>query len=212
MKILAIGDSYTYGSELSDLNKAWPVLVANQLGCEVDNKGKPAGSNYRIVRKLLESNITNYDIVLIGWSGFDRIEFCDDCGVWDLWPGGKRTDYKKEFPVRSTLIDYITRNHNDDYLYQQYLMQIILTQTYLKHHNKKYVMMDAFINAEQPMRFAEQNQHLFNEVDSTKFIGWPDTTMMDWAKDTPHGPGLHFLDEGHQIVANRVYNCLQEQL
>ena len=72
--------------------------------------------------------------------------------------------------------------------------------------------MDAFGNPSQPMRFATENKHLYDQIDATHFIGWPDTTMMDWAKGTPHGPGLHFLNQGHAIVADRVHKCLKEQL
>ena len=212
MKILALGDSFTWGEELEDRSNAWPFLVAKRLSCDIDNKGKPGGSNYRLMRKLLETNISQYDIVLIGWSHFDRLEVADNDGVWDLWPGGKRTKYRTEAPYRIPLIDYVARYHNDEYLYTQYMMQIVLVQSYLKQHNKKFVMMDAFGNPEQPMRFAENNKHLFDEIDTRHFHGWPDSSMMDWAKNTAHGPGNHFLDEGHHIVADRVYSCLKEQL
>ena len=30
MKILALGDSFTYGSELADIKQAWPYLLANK--------------------------------------------------------------------------------------------------------------------------------------------------------------------------------------
>lgn len=212
MKILALGDSFTWGEELEDRLDAWPFLIAKQLGCDINNKSMFGTGNYRLMRKLLEEDINQYDIVLIGWSHFDRLEVADEDGVWDLWPGGCRTKFKEQAPYRTTLINYTARHHNDDYLYTQYMMQVVLVQSYLKQHDKKFVMMDAFGNPTYPMRFLEKNKHLLNEVDTRHFLGWPNSTMMDWAKDTPHGPNNHFLKEGHAIIAERVYKCLQEQL
>ncbi len=35
MKILTLGDSFTFGAELSDISNAWPYLLGKKLGYEV---------------------------------------------------------------------------------------------------------------------------------------------------------------------------------
>ena len=35
MKLLAVGDSFTYGEELSDSELAWPQQLANKIGFEL---------------------------------------------------------------------------------------------------------------------------------------------------------------------------------
>ena len=34
--------------------------------------------------------------------------------------------------------------------------------------------------------------------------------MMEWTFKTPQGPCNHFLEEGHAIVANKIYKRIEE--
>jgi hypothetical protein len=207
-KILALGDSFTYGEELRDRNNCWASLVGRRLGYTVENFGIPGGSNPRAVRILFEQNIKDYALVLIGWSHYDRMELADEVGVYDSWPGGQRTIFRQQAPWRSQIIDYITVHHNDDYLYRQYLMMIIQIQSYLKVNQIDYVMMDTFGNHKDPRRHAPGNAKLTAQVDSNHFIGWPDETMAEWTAGLPCGSGGHFLDQGHAVVAEKIYQRL----
>ena len=122
----------------------------------------------------------------------------------------RRKKFREEAPWRAQIIDYITMHHNDDYLYRQYLMQIILTQSYLKQHNIPYIMMDAFGNHKAPQRSFPENSHIVSKVDTNHFIGWPNETMADWTVGLPQGPGGHFLDAGHTVVAEKLCKKLIE--
>jgi len=209
MKLLAIGDSFTYGEELLDRNNCWPSLVGKKLNFDVKNLGKPGGSNWRLVRKLLSTNLEDCDLVLIGWSHYDRFEIADELGVWDIWPGGKRTKYCEEASWRKKITHYVGRHHNDEYLYQMYFIYVILVQNWLAQKNNiPFLMMDAFGNHEEPLRFAPQFKSFFDQVDVNTFIGWPNESMLEWTKNVEFGIGGHFLDEGHQIVADIIYNNL----
>ena len=209
-KLLALGDSFTYGEELEDRNKCWANLIGQQLGYQVDNFGIPGGSNPRAVRMLFEQDVRDYDLVLIGWSHYDRMELADDMGVYDSWPGGQRTIYRQQAPWRSQIIDYITVHHNDDYIYRQYLMMIIQVQSYLKVNQIDYIMMDAFGNHKDSRRHAPENVKLVAQVDSNHFIGWPNETMAEWTAGLAQGPGGHFLEQGHAVVAEKIYQRLSE--
>jgi hypothetical protein len=214
--LLAIGDSFTYGEELADIRNAWPHVLGNKLGYQVINKGIPASCNYRMLRCLVEQDLKDIDLVVIGWSHFDRVEVSDEEGTYEIWPGGNRTKQRTQAAWRGSLIDYFSRHHNDDYLYRQYLLYIILSQSHLIANNKPYIMLDAFGNHKDPRRHSVDNQDLLRQVDITRFLGWPNESMLEWTIDCPtgnkwpilRGPGGHFLDEGHAIVANKIYDSL----
>ena len=217
-KLLAIGDSFTYGSELKDFSMAspsvvsWPYILGNQLGYDVVNRGVVGSGNIKMVRTLVEENINEYDLVIIAWSGFDRIELADEYSVWGTHIGANKSNYRITEPAvkfRGIIIDYFNRYHNDDYLYrQQYLVQIILAQTYLKYHKKNYVMLDAFLNHTFSGRADPKNKDLIDQIDTSHFLGWPNESMLEWTAEVPYGSGKHFLEEGHQIVAKKIFKHL----
>ena len=209
-QLLALGDSFTWGEELENRDSCWAQSVADYFNLKLDNQGIPGASNQRITSTLMMHNLEDVSLVCIGWSHYDRVEASDEFGTWDLWPGGKRTDYVKEAPWRKTLTDYISRHHNDDNLYMHYLTYIVLVQNYLKQQHIPFIMMDAFGNNLDSRRTDNKFKVLLNQVNPDTFIGWPESTMMDWAKNTPHGPGHHFLDEGHKIVADQVIHQVNQ--
>ena len=201
--ILAAGDSFTYGEELSDRNVAWPYLVAAELGAAVTNTGIPSGGNTQITRNVIEHVLSDNppDLVLIGWTSPGRVEFCDDEGTFDIWPGyaGKWTHHDH----RSKLADYINRHHDAAYLYKQYITNIILLQTFLKYHNIKYLMMVVAGNEYYKNTFANEFIALRGKVDADYFVG-AGKGMAEWTYKLPQGPNRHFLDEGHRVVADKV--------
>jgi len=203
MKLLAVGDSFTYGEELSDLNNAWPYLLGNKLGYTVNNLAKPGSGNTRMLRHAVEQ-INNYDLIIIAWSHFARTELADENGFYDIWPGCSVLPHKEFSSWRSEVINYYSKHHNDQYLYNQYLINIILIQQYLKFNNKKYIMLDTFGNNSY-----RKNNTVVDQIDSTHYLGWPDESMMEWTYSTPKGNGGHFLEQGHEIVADKIYEHIR---
>jgi hypothetical protein len=203
MKLLAVGDSFTFGEELSDVTDnitsskfAWPELLANQLGWEVTNLAKPGSGNTRMIRTVV-NEIDNYDVFIIAWSHWARIEFADAIGIFDIWPGCSALPHEQFSPHRKTAVDYVTRYHSDDYLIKQYLLNVELLETFLKYHRKKYIMLSAFGN------LIKTNKTF------TNYLGWPNESMMEWTYRTPQGPGGHFLEQGHAIVADKIYEHIR---
>ena len=201
MKLLAVGDSFTYGDELDDVQSAWPYVLSKKLGYEVTNCGKPATGNTRIVRTVVEQ-IDNFNMFIVAWSHWGRIEFADDDGVYDIWPGCNTLQYQQFTPYRKELISYITKHYSDDYLYQQYLINIILLQNLAKQHDKKILMVNAF--GGNATKFNSKFQNLTNQIDAKYFLGWPYITMMEWTYGVKQGPKGHFLEDGHNIVADKI--------
>ena len=101
MTILAVGDSFTFGAELSDLpspvagffgndyydydtnqvrpmapsNLAWPALLAQRLGQDLDNHSVIGGSNSRIFRRaVLDHSAKPYSLIICAWTQLPRID------------------------------------------------------------------------------------------------------------------------------------------
>lgn len=208
MKLLTVGDSFTYGEELSDLNNAWPYLLGQRIGYDVTNLGAPASSNDRIVRVLIEHLIENnnqVDLVAIGWSLVGRMEYADDTGYYDIWPGASRY-YRDQ---RNQLVKYISTYHNKEACFRKYLQQIILVQDFLKQRNIRYVMMDILVNdyyrKEQQFDWSGYE----SQIDKENYIRFNGSGMCEWTFGYPKGPNGHFLEEGHQIVSKRVYEHIR---
>jgi hypothetical protein len=209
MKLLAAGDSFTNGMELTNPNLSWPYVLADKLGMTATNLGFDGSSNSRIVKSVVTADVKKYDLVIVAWSHYDRLAMADEMGIWDTWPGGQRTCYR-EAKFRIDFVNYYTRHHDDDYLYQHYLLDIILLQNFLDKNNINYLMCDAFGNHRDQRRFAVENQSLIDQIDVDKFLGWPYQSMQEWIGDAPIGPRGHFLELGHQRVADKFYEILSQ--
>lgn len=202
MKLLAVGDSFTYGEELEDTSLAWPYLLGQKIGYDVTNLGKPSGGNTQIVRNVVE-NVHNYDLFVIVWSHFARIEMADENGIYDIWPGSQSyLYYDAKLQFRKDAIEYITRYHDDNYLFQQFLINAVLLQDFLLSKKKKFVMLNAFGNNQ--IELVNKHKKLSNQIIPRQFIGWPNDQLMEWTYGCPQGPRGHFLDEGHQRVAEKI--------
>jgi Family of unknown function (DUF6071) len=215
MKLLAIGDSFTYGEELSDLNKSWPNRLGEKLGYAVINLGEPASSNDSIIRRLLEYLLTRsdqVDLVVIGWSMLGRQEFADDVGHYSVWPGYSGNLFQQDGSVwRQGLVKYFNQYHNRQYYHVRYLEQVILVQNFLKSRNIKYIMMNVLENEYYRRGPTFFWQRYFEEIDKNYFIGFDHSGMVEWtdAAKCPKGPNGHFLDKGHELVADKIYEHIR---
>lgn len=211
MKLLTVGDSFTYGEELSDRNSAWPQLLANKLNYELVNLGRPSASNDKIVRNTLDYLATDtVDLVVIGWSNIGRSEHADEFGYYDVWPGYQGNLFVQDGCTwRTELVDYVSRYHSAEAIHRKFIQQVILLQSYLQARGIKYVMLNIVQNEYYKKKHFDGKQQFFDQVDKEKFLGFNETGMMEWTYGKPQGPGGHFLDEGHQIVANRIYEHIR---
>ena len=135
MKLLTVGDSFTYGEELDDISNAWPYVLGQMIGYEVTNLGQPASSNDKIVRKVLE-NYQDYDLMVIAWSHYARIEMADEYGIYDIWPGSNESVHSG-VDHRKDIVRYISRHHDEIHDMKKYLTQVVLLQNFLKNNSNK---------------------------------------------------------------------------
>ena len=210
MNILTVGDSFTFGEELADRNLAWPFLLGAQLGATVTNMARPGSGNKRMVRYVMEYIAEGHspDLVVIGWSSAGRMEFADKDGFFDVWPGYSGRMFSNEQPWRLELLEYINRHHNEEYLYRQYVLDVILLQNFLTLQDIKYIMIRAVGNEYYHNTYHKQTKLLNDLVDAKYYLGWPSQGMAEWTQGCPKGPGGHFLDAGHIKVANKLYEYI----
>lgn len=205
MKLLTVGDSFTYGEELDNRSFAWPNLLAKKINYDVTNLGAPGTGNFRSVRMVVD-NHQDYDMVIVAWSHFARMEFADENGIFNTWPGHRGDLFHSENIIyRMDLVKYFRTHYDDRYLYSKYLIDIVLLQNLLK--SKKYLMLDAFGNTVLSLR--DQFPKLTEQIDTSRFVGWPNESMMEWTYGVKTGPGGHFLEEGHKIVADKIYEHIR---
>ncbi len=211
-KLLTVGDSFTYGDELEDPLQAWPYILGRCIDYEVTNQGRSGSSNTSILgRTINELTVNNYDLVVVGWSTPGRIEWKDETGNYDIWPGFS-TDRPmfKHHPYRLELLNFINQHHSPQYLYEQYLLQVISLQSFFQAHNIEYRMLN--INNDNYYKQAVQDQYtqLSNLIDSDKFIGWNQAGMVQMAAGELAQFG-HINVLGHQRVAEKIYEHIRNK-
>ena len=131
MKLLTVGDSFTYGEELENLHQAWPYKLSDKLKAELVNLGQPASSNDSIIRRTVDFliNEPKIDLVVIGWSNIGRSEYADEFGYYDVWPGYQGNLFAKDGSNwRNELVDYVSRYHSAEAIHRKFIQQVILLQ------------------------------------------------------------------------------------
>jgi hypothetical protein len=206
-QLLTVGDSFTYGDELTDCYQAWPYQLADSLDYEVHNMGRSGSSNTAILRRTLEELSNNkYDLVVVGWTDPGRIEWKDAVGdAYSIWPGFvPNGHFLDQTPWRNKLIEYLNQHHSPEYLYQQYLIQVLSLQSYCQSHNIALFMLDMKNKNYYRSTGAELHDTLEKQIDKEIFIGWGEFGMHELTISLPKGPGGHPLEKGHKKIANEL--------
>jgi hypothetical protein len=90
MRILTVGDSWTYGSESSDpATMSWPAQMSKKYNVEVVNLARGGASNQRASRVLIEEVCRDqqYDYIIFPLAPGSRTEVLKH-GKWQqIWPG-----------------------------------------------------------------------------------------------------------------------------
>lgn len=99
--VYTFGDSYIWGWNFfvdADLKErrtelTWPSIIANKLNQPLTDFSSPASSNWRIARIIQSLDLTEDDVVLIGWTSPTRFEFglADD---YDIEPNHPDIHYR----------------------------------------------------------------------------------------------------------------------
>ena len=214
-RLITHGCSFTYGEELQDPSvSSWPALVANQLGIELLNLAQPAYSNDSILQDMVAQDINiipartqpgweHYtDLVIICWTSNLRMMFNDINGYYTVMTTSKEQGHRKQ------ISDLMMSTIDTRWLYERWLTQVILAQSYLDARHVKYLFFSAFDNQKV---FKDMKTPLKAKVDASRFLGWPNEGFVEWAYPCKLGPRGHPLEQGHSKVADKLLAALDQR-
>jgi hypothetical protein len=206
--ILCVGDSFTYGDELDDRNHAWPSVLDSMMDTAVVRVARPGATNSWIAHKVVQKSIElNPDTVIVAWSNSDR---------YDLFPNDSHLS--ECYNIDDSSIPFVkqlySEYHNSTGKFIEWIFQAILVQNFLENHNIQYLFANAFGVTD----IIEQNngnpyfKEVMSYLNTEYFVGWPDEDFITWSEGMPRGPKGHFLEQGHQIVAEKLHSHLEDML
>ena len=208
-KIVAFGDSFTWGSDLLDYTthtpslNTWPALLAKEFNLEYTCFAVEGGSNQTILRLLLE-NIDNLSdcLVILNWTWIDRWDFYDiNSEHWNtLRPTGTESStfahmYYKYF--QSELWDKL-----------ESLKSINLALSLLEQKNIPYITtcIDS-LAVDTKFHNPSYINFLINNV-CDKLLWFNGAGFYHWSKENNYSISntWHPLEEAHQAAFEYVKN------
>ena len=195
-RLITHGCSYTYGEELDDpFTQSWPAMLSKQLGTELVNLAQCAYSNDGIVQDIVTFDLREGDFVIVCWTHNHRLLFVDDDGWFTTLPNFVADgDFEKNRELITTLL---LTNISNDWLYERWLTQVILLQTYLKNKNIPFLFFNAFGNV--------LGKHkLIDSIDKSKFMEWDTFNFCIFSNDYPLCPKLHPNADAHSALADKL--------
>jgi hypothetical protein len=239
MKIYACGCSYTYGDELANPNEsAWPVLLANKLQASIVNDSVNGGTNYRTVYQTIKNTKDNYDLYIIAWTNYSRLTFykSDNHYETNFNPHLKHALYSSEKIYTEWGKTLYKHWYNDLYAFKLWLQQIMQLQKLLA--GKNYIMINTAANSlskwlapkesfaesieslvslntltdEQIFDEYEEIQYYISLIDHSNFYKWSEFYIKELSNHFKNGPRGHILEEGHEYLANLMYEYVQNKI
>lgn len=237
MILVAGGDSFIHGNELSDwdINSpqdsqlTWPALLADQSGIRYSSCARPGNSNDAILRMIINrceqlKKENKKCIVIASWTFVPRFEFPFDYNTdspdspfasISIYEGTNRK------PVKEFAKHFFTHINIDWFQHFNTVKSIVILQTYLKHNNIPYLF-----TAADNIVFAYQTDpqliYYWDMVDFDNWFMFPEANeswntqsprgFYQWAIENkyPIGPFQHPLEEAHQDAAKLIKEKFNE--
>ena len=222
MKILVLGDSTTFGAELSDLpvkhfgyygndyhngtelkfsppsSLAWPAILADKLNCTVSNQSIVGGSNDRIFRLAIEHTLLDHwDLVICAWTSTDRFDLTD--GKRDLAITA-RSNWGFEWVKQ-----FVTTHWNQNRADVNFITKLLALQGFFEQRDQPYLFVKSL-----NLNLCKQAVELEKHLDSTHCVDWTNN-FYEWTQSDPKGPDGHILEQGHQKIANMLYQYITDK-
>lgn len=203
-KLVVIGDSWTYGSEIRNpelpstvndwdepndsyrLPRIWPTKLGQMIGVnETVNLSYPAASNDRSVRHLVgwltehylkPGKSTDELFIVVGLTSPERKDFYYK-GKEGNWWFTLWPMWRHKYPqedINRLAEPYIENFYNSEEYIHRYIHQIFYLQNLFKQYNIKHLFFQAF--------YQKENLHIKKWVDQTymrDYNGQPDQFIWD---------------------------------
>lgn len=205
MKLLTIGDSFTYGLELDDPSRcSWPVLLSEKIGSSLINVSSGGASNDMMFRECVEHiTMEQYDIVIVSWSDPSRLEVSRHGRPFSVNYSSRMLD------LVPWIEEYYRHSHDDALCYRRTMSMILSLQSLLKEKNQKYIFASTFGIQDLNQKMKNQCSEMQSQVDSRFYLGWPTEGLVEWMGDCSKGPGGHPLESGHQKIFEKFYEHIR---
>lgn len=192
-RLVAFGCSYTQGSSLDDNYQfppypavpsifAWPQVLANLLGLECKNYAVGGSGNLEILWELLKKNVSSNDIVLLGWSHFNREIIFD-----------KQQEFSRMLDNEETFKRWLLAHPESDINIRNWL--------YI-HHANKYL---------ESKKITAYNVFCAFDIDPSTKPSWIEIDNMLPCNFQPLDrghDGLHPGIKSHEDLANNIYKYI----
>jgi hypothetical protein len=187
------GDSFTFGSELS--NKSWAELLGDSMGYDNVNVAYPGAGNAGIAQRVIDALPENKCAVAVMWTFTARFDHYHI----DEW---KTTTVHDTSKFGETFFNHVGKS--EYYELHNTLTSIILLQNILEKYNIPYIFTSADVKWDG--RFFAKDKYigrLFRMIDWNKWY-FIDKGFYLWGKENyPVGPLDHPLDQAHiDLVKN----------
>lgn len=194
-RLVTFGCSFTFGHGLPDCFDppdghgpiasvlGWPNMLANKLNRECINLSKPGSGNKEILIKILNTKFLPDDMVVVGWSHFNRYDFYRHT---DENEGYRITGDEIEevvFKVNVNDQNWLNNNRVENFLCIHHA-NIFLSNLHLQQYNFFAVHSE---NSNQMPSFRLKN---FYDIR-------PPTWIVDKALDKNPDEPFHFNAKGH---------------
>lgn len=215
-KIVTFGDSFIYGSELNDNfdgHRAWPGLVASELGIEYETRAVPGCGNENIARQVLEyfsENSRDDVLAIINWTWAIRYDFyLLPAEKWiTLGPTCVPRKLDSFIPTdeANRVINFYQDYLGSSTIWDRYrsLMPIYATQQYLIANGvtniQTYMDYDIFDTEFHAPNYIQELQKLTKP----HMLDWDGMNFLDWCKSKNFditSVGWHPLEEAHKAAA-----------
>jgi len=203
-KIISFGDSFMYGSDLSDCNGTeksqfsqltWPALCANELGLEYDCQARGGSGNQNISKNIL--NFANCSsLVVINWSWIDRFDYNDDSYGWSktIRPGSD--DHISKFFYKEIHTEEDDKFRSLSYIYTAH--------QYLRNQNIPFIStyMDQLI-LDQKWNVSSGMIKLQDQIKKDLQTFTNNQTFLEWSRSNgyPESDSQHPLEQAHREAA-----------
>ena len=250
-KLLAVGCSYTDNCwtkpqpymlskvELNEESKVgwkhgfsvWPEILAEKLDMECYNFGASGQGNSYILEKTYDQiNKTNWDLVVLMWSEFQRLDFENRHGhpenAWKSIHHFRDNSLVNNLSHESTIS--LLKIANVYAMTQRSVRFFHLAQTLLK--DIPYIMVQGVMPMYGTKEIDKECANsiiaspFLNEIDDTKFMGFPTLKNIGgWCMDDMldkkdpdrismriSAEDTHPNDKGHEYMAELIYNKYRE--
>jgi hypothetical protein len=237
MTVLAVGDSVSFGYELGDLPgpvkgvvnqyldpdtrllrpmgpslRAFPQLIAQRMGTDCENLSLIGGSNDRTFRIVADRVLhqhyeldRQYDLVVCSWTSIDRFDF-----VWrdqDIALNVGSSPYRvQDFPW---LRSYIADHYDPAHMTRRFYTQLLSLQALLQQLDQPYIFVNG-CESSGMLHQACHHQHYVQHIDRDRYFMYDsDLTVLCEQQGFACGPEGHFLEAGHEYVADQLYSFAQ---